>query len=213
VAVMPNEPQTFSDPCAALAFFTALQALWQPLALLQPPALPALVPVVTWYVDHIRFPQCFQPRLVLLNHDPSDWIQRIRSVWVDVVLPQQVMHVHLVQPAPPDMPSHLAAHLLVVQQPIAAFRSVIITSFDSDALQGHASRHATMAPTPVAFPTVLALAYHDTVCQQPQNECAVWVGNDELAPTEQLPLIDGHSVVLALHRHHLPLPAGGTVWE
>ena len=68
-------------------------------------------------------------------------------------------------------------------------------------------------PTPVAFPTVLALAYHDTVCQQPQNECAVWVGNDELAPTEQLPLIDGHSVVLALHRHHLPLPAGGTVWE
>jgi len=213
VAVMPNEPQIFIDPCTALAFFTALQALWQPLALLQPPALPALVPVVTWYVDHIRFPQCFQPRLVLLNHDPSDWIQRIRSVWVDVVLPQHVMHVHLVQPAPPDMPSHLAAHLLVVQQPIAEFRSVIITSFDSDALQGHASRHATMAPTPVAFPTVLALAYHDTVCQQPQNECAVWVGNDELAPTEQLPLIDGHSVVLALHRHHLPLPAGGTVWE
>ena len=63
VAVMPNEPQTFIDPCSALAFFTALQALWQPLALLQPPALPALVPVVTWYVDHIRFPQCFQPRI------------------------------------------------------------------------------------------------------------------------------------------------------
>ena len=139
------------DPCSALAFFTALQALWQPLAILQPPALPALVPVVTWYVDHIRFPQCFQPRLVLLNHDPSDWIQRIRSVWVDVVLPQHVMHVHLVQPAPPDMPPHLAAHLVVVQQPIATFRSVIITSFDSDAVQGHASRHATMAPTPVAF--------------------------------------------------------------
>ena len=94
----------------------------------------------------------FQPRLVLLNHDPSDWIQRIRSVWVDVVLPQQVMHVHLVQPAPPDMPSHLAAHLLVAQQPIAAFRSVIITSFDSDALQGHASRHATMASNPSCFP-------------------------------------------------------------
>jgi len=45
VAVMPNEPQTFVDPCSALAFFTALQALWQPLAILQPPALPALVPV------------------------------------------------------------------------------------------------------------------------------------------------------------------------
>ena len=212
-AVMPNEPQTFVDPCSALAFFTALQALWQPLALLQPPALPALVPVVTWYVDHIRFPQCFQPRLVLLNHDPTDWIQRIRSVWIDVVMPQHVMHVHLVQPAPPDMPPHLAAHLIVVQQPIATFRSVVFTSFDSDAAQGHSNRHATMAPTPVAFPTVLALAYHDTVCQQPQNECAVWVGNDELGPTEQLPLIDGHSVVLALHRHHMPLPEGATTWD
>ena len=92
------------------------------------------------------------------------------------------------------MPTHLAAHLMVVQQPIATFRSVLITSFDSDAAQGQSNRHATMAPTPVAFPTVLALAYHDTVCQQPQNECAVWVGNDELSPTEQLPLIDGHSV-------------------
>ena len=39
VAVMPNEPQTFIDPCSALAFFTALQALWQPLAILQPPSL------------------------------------------------------------------------------------------------------------------------------------------------------------------------------
>ena len=39
VAVMPNEPQTFIDPCGALAFFTALQALWQPLAILQPPSL------------------------------------------------------------------------------------------------------------------------------------------------------------------------------
>jgi len=213
VAVMPNEPQTFIDPCSALAFFTALQALWQPLALLQPPALPALVPVVTWYVDHIRFPQCFQPRLVLLNHDPTDWIQRIRSVWVDVVMPQHAMHLHLVQPAPPDMPTHLAAHLMVVQQPIATFRSVLITSFDSDAAQGQSNRHATMAPTPVAFPTVLALAYHDTVCQQPQNECAVWVGNDELSPTEQLPLIDGHSVVLALHRHHMPLPEGAHAWD
>ena len=213
VAVMPNEPQTFIDPCSALAFFTALQALWQPLAILQPPTMPALVPVVTWYNDHIRFPQCFQPRLVLLNHDPNDWVQRIRSVWIDVVSPQHAMHVHLVRPAPPDMPTHLAAHIVVVQQPIATFRSVLITSFDSDAAQGQSNRHATMAPTPVAFPTVLALAYHDTVCQQPQNESAVWVGNDELSPTEQLPLIDGHSVVLALHRHHMPLPEGPHAWN
>ena len=213
VAVMPNEPQTFVDPCSALAFFTALQALWQPLAVLQPPALPALVPVVTWYVDHIRFPQCFRPRLVLLNDDPADWLQRIRSVWIDLVMPQHVMHVHLVQPAPPDMPAHLAAHLILVQQPIDTFRSVIITSFDSDNVQGHVNRHATMAPTPIAFSTVLALAYHDTVCQQPQNECTVWVGNDEPGPTEQLPLMDGHSLVLALHRHHMPLPEGGNTWD
>ena len=205
VAAFPNAPGVYVEPFDALAFFTALQALWQPIALLQPPALPALVPVVTWYLDHVRFPQCFQPRMVLLNDNPEDWVQRIRSAWVDVIMPQHIMHVHLVQPAPPDMPAHIAAHLIVVQQPLEHFRSVLITCLDSEQPNDPVSRHATIAPTPVAFNTVLALAYHEVVCQQQVNECAVWIGDDELLPGGELPLTDGHALIVALHRHVQPI--------
>ena len=97
VTVFPNEPNLFIEARDALSFFNALQAYWQPLALLQPPERPAMIPVVTWYLDHIRHPQCFQPRFVLLNENPEDWIQRIRSAWMDLVLPQHLMHIHVVQ--------------------------------------------------------------------------------------------------------------------
>ena len=213
VAVLPNEPHTFLVPADALSFFTHLQALWQPLALLHPPHMPALVPVVTWYIDHIRFPQCFQPRYVLLNADPNDWIQRIRSAWMDLVLPQNIMHIHIVQPAVLDMPTHLAAHLIIVQQPVADFKSILISSIDSDMPGVPATSHASLSPTPVAYNTVLALAYYDTVCQQQQNECAAWVGHTELTPEFPLPLIDGHAVVVALHRHPVPIQDRDTAWD
>ena len=213
VTVSPNDPGTFVDPYDALPFFTALQSHWQPLALLQPPELPALVPVITWYIDHIRFPQCFQPRLVLLNHNPADWIQRLRSVWVDLILPQQLMHVHIVQPPPPEMPMHVAAHLLIVQQPIEQFRAVLITTYDSALPDEPPINHASITPTPVAFSTVIALAYRDTVCQHPNVDCAVWVGEEELPQPEERPVINGHSLVVAVHRHHQPMPAGETEWE
>ena len=213
VTVSPNDPGTFVNPYEALPFFTALQSHWQPLALLQPPELPALVPVITWYIDHIRFPQCFQPRLVLLNHNPADWIQRLRSVWVDLILPQQLMHVHIVQPPPPEMPMHVAAHLLIVQQPIEQFRAVLITTYDSALPDEPPINHASITPTPVAFSTVIALAYRDTVCQHPNVDCAVWVGEEELPQPEERHVINGHSLVVAVHRHNQPMPAGGTEWD
>jgi len=211
--VPPNDPGAFVNPWEALPFFTTLQSQWQPLALLQPPELPALVPIVTWYVDHIRFPQCFQPRLVLLNHNPEDWIQRMRSVWVDLIMPQHLMHVHLVQPPPPEMPAHIAAHILIVQQPIEQFRAALITTYDSALPTEPPVSHASITPTPVAFPTVIALAYRDTVCQHPNVDCAVWVGDFELPMQEERPVVNGHSIVVSVHRHPPPLPAGETEWD
>ena len=213
VTVWPNDPNTFVDAQAAMAFFTALQAHWQPLALLNPPAMPALVPVVTWYLDHIRYPQCFQPRLVLLNHNPTDWIQRIRSVWIDLVMPDHLMTLHLVQPHPPEMPAHIAAHILVVQQPMAPFRSTLFTTFDSALPMEPPRSHATIAPTPIAFATVTALAYRDVDCQQAFNDCAAWVGQHELPQNEDRPIINGHSIILAVHRRPLPIPDAPAIWD
>ena len=213
VTVFPNEPNLFIDARDALSFFDALQAHWQPLVLLQPPERPALIPVITWYLDHIRFPQCFQPRIVLLNDNPEDWIQRIRSAWMDVVLTQQLMHIHLVQPHPPEMPGHIAAHLLIVQQPIEQFRSVLISTFDSALPHEPPATHASIVPTPVAYTTLIALAYRDDACSQQHVTCAAWVGEDELQPHADRPVINGHSLVVAVHRHPLPIADGEAPWD
>jgi hypothetical protein len=73
--------------------------------------------------------------------------------------------------------------------------------------------HASITPTPVAFSTVIALAYRDTVCQHPNVDCAVWVGEEELPQPEERHVINGHSLVVAVHRHNQPMPAGGTEWD
>ena len=213
VTVWPNDPTTFEDAHAAMAFFTALQAYWQPLALLNPPAMPALVPVVTWYLDHIRYPQCFQQRVVLLNHNPADWIQRIRSVWMDLVMPEHLMTLHLVQPHPPEMPTHIAAHILVVQQPMSPFRSTLLTTFDSAFPMEPPRSHATIAPTPLAFATVTALAYREVDCQHAFTDCAAWVGEHELPQNEDRPIINGHSIVLAVHRRPMPILDAPEYWD
>ena len=212
-AVRPNDPGVFTNPQEALPFITALQAYWQPLALLQPSELPSLVPIVTWYIDHIRFPQCFQPRLVLLNDNPEDWIQRIRSVWIDLIVPQHIMHVHIVQPPPPEMPPHIAAHILVVQQPIERFRSVLISSYDSALPTEPPVQHASITPSPLAFNTLVALAYRDAVCNNPLVDCAAWVGDIELLPNQEREVIDGHSLVIAVHRHLQPIQQNDTGWD
>ena len=212
ITVWPNDPATYLDASDALSFFTTLQAYWQPLALLNPPAMPALVPVVTWYLDHIRYPQCFQPRLALLNHNPADWIQRIRSVWTDIVLPDHLMTLYIVQPHPPDMPPHFAAHILLVQQPIGNFRSTLITTIDSAFPLEPPRSHASIAPTPVAFSTVTALAYKENDCQHAFNDCAVWVGEEELPQNEERHIQNGQSIILAVHRRPQPIQDEPEIW-
>ena len=162
-------------------------------------------PIVTWYIDHIRFPQCFQPRLVLLNDNPEDWMQRIRSVCIDLIVPQHIMHVHIVQPPPPEMPPHIAAHILVVQQPIERFRSVLISSYDSALPTEPPVQHASVTPSPLAFSTLVALAYRDAVCNNPLVDCAAWVGDIELLPHQEREVINGHSFLIKRGRSSMAI--------
>jgi len=47
---------------------------WQQLASLRPgAALQQMAPIITWFVDHDRFPQCFRPREVFIPAHPSAW--------------------------------------------------------------------------------------------------------------------------------------------
>ena len=60
--VPPLRAGTPANSFEFLTFHSALQSLWQPLSILGPPGTRPIVPVITWYIDHIRYPQCFEPR-------------------------------------------------------------------------------------------------------------------------------------------------------
>ena len=191
------------SPWEALPFFAHLQALWQPLSLLSPPDISPSVLVTTWFLDHIRYPQCFESRQVRLSQDPFEWLRQIRQPWFDVILPTETIYFHIVQPPPPQAEPDVAAHIILVQQPIDGFRSVLLTLFDSAFIGAQTDRYASMAPTPLAFPTLVGLAYRDIDCADPANTCDAWVGREELLPHEQRDIVDGLSVTVAIHR---PIP-------
>lgn len=200
----PRNPEVTS-PWDSLPFFGYLQALWQPIALLSSDMLSPAVRVTTWYLDHTRYPQCFVSREASLTGDPTLWLRQMRRIWYDVILPHDPLHFHIVQPPPPSMQPDVAAHVLLVQQPHHGFRSALVTLFDSAFVGAQPDRFATMTPSPLAFPTLIGLAYRDIDCQDPANTCDAWVGREELHPTETKDVIDGHSLVVSVHRR---LPAG-----
>lgn len=176
VATDPSNANQICDHFAALTFFAALQALWQPIAVRTMAHVPPLVAIQTWYLDHIRYPQNFVSRTVLLPANPEDWIQRMRSVWHDVILPGCLLHFVIVQPDPPLLELTTAAHILIVQQPINGFKATLFTVFDSAMPMQPPTRFASIAPSPLPQSTLLALAYRDIHCQLPTIECSTWVG-------------------------------------
>ena len=213
VEIDPSNGNQICDHFAALFFFATLQALWQPIALQAMPHTPPLVAIQTWYLDHIRYPQNFVSRTVLLPANPEEWIQRMRSVWHDVILPGCHVHFVIVQPDPPLLELTTAAHVLIVQQPISGFKATLFTVFDSAMPMQPRTRFASIAPSPLPQSTLLALAYRDIDCQQPTIDCSTWVGDEEILPGQTAPIIDGHSLAVAVHQHHRPGPDDAATWD
>ena len=212
IAQDPRNPAVAS-PWDSLPFHGYLQALWQPLSLLSPDATRPVVRVTTWYLDHIRYPQSFEARDAGLTGDPHGWLRQMRRLWYDVILPHDPLHFHIVQPHPPSMQMDVAAHIILVQQPVEGFKSVLITLFDSAFIGEQVDRFATMAPSPITFPTLVGLAYRDIDCQDPANTCDAWVGREELHPTAQREVINGHSLVVSVHRGVFAPEGAGDPWQ
>ena len=208
----PRNPAVTS-PWDSLPFHGYLQVLWQPLALLSPDATRPVVRVTTWYLDHIRYPQSFEARDASLTGDPHGWLRQMRRLWYDVILPHDPLHYHIIQPHPPNMQTDVAAHIILVQQPVEGFRSVLITLFDSAFIGAQVDRFATMAPLPITFPMLVGLAYRDVDCQDPANTCDAWVGREELHPTAQREVINGHSLVVSVHRGIFAPGGAGDPWQ
>eukprot|EP00435_Cladocopium_sp_Y103_P046244 s495_g13.t1 len=200
------------EVAAQQIFVDELQAFCTPLSKLGPAVRAATAPVITWFVDHVRFPQCFAARLVQLYDNPQEWTELIKRAWHDAILPQHEVHFHLVTPAPEQMEVYAAAHVLVVQQPVPGFRTVLVTTFDS-AIPGTNRRHASMCPQEMTRFFLLGLAFLDQECTHPHNTCSAWVGAHEIEQDEVIGVPNGQSLTVAIHRHIADADVPPDVWE
>lgn len=208
-----TSPMRTAEGFASLTFHSVLQSAWQPLSLLSARPHDPSVTVVTWFLDHIRFPQCFAARAVQLYHDPEQWTHTLELAWQDLILHDHPIHFHLVQPDPIEPEPDVALHVLIVQQSVPHFDSVLVSVIDS-ALQGMPpQRHASMAPHMLPCDTVLGIAYKDQDCGHPSNTCSVWIGDRELLPHEVLPVYNGLALTVAIHRHIAPDPDNPDPWD
>lgn len=211
--VPPLRQGTPADSFEFLHFHTVLQSAWQPLSLLSAQPHDPAVTVVTWYVDHIRFPQCFAARAVQLYQDPEEWTHLMRQAWNDLLLPDQPLHFHVVQPQPIEPEPDVALHVLLVQQPVQHFDTVLITIVDSEFAGFPPQRHASMAPHVIPYQVLLGIAYKDQECSHPRNTCSAWIGDQEILQHEDVPLVDGLSLTVAIHRHIDPDPQDLDPWD
>ena len=206
-----QEPPTALDPGQALMFHGAMQAFWQPLSVTRPAGTPPMVPVVTWYIDHVHMPHCFRSRIVWLGYDVPSWARIIRGEWTDVILPDEPITFHIVQPEVPEKPPFIATHIILAQQEINGFRSVLLSIYDSNSPTVLHSQYATMGPELILWSTLIGMANLDRDCQNPRVDCAAWVGNDPLLVNQPLPVLNGHSLTVAVHRHITPIT--GDIWN
>ena len=173
VTILPPFQQgTAACPFAYLTFHSVLQSAWQPLSLLSAQLHDPSVTVVTWFLDHIRYPQSFASIDVQLYHDPEEWLYIMERAWHDVILPDMPLHFHIVQPNPIQMEPEVAMHVLLVQQPVPNFDSVLISLVDSQFAGLPPRRHASMAPHLLPYTTLLGIAYQERECRHPQNTCS-----------------------------------------
>ena len=190
----------------------SLQAKWdsyaRPLASSQEQA----ATVVVWFLDHIRFPQCFQSRPVMLFQDSQEWETLLLHAWRDLLLPARLVQIHVVFPDPEDDDPLVLAHIILTQQAIEGFKSILISTYDSS-MPGVVRIHASMAPTLLSRHTLYALTYLERDCPAVQNTCSAWHGNHELTQHEPFPIANGMAMIVAIHRHVHPQPDDPDPWE
>lgn len=211
-AAISLDPLFYDQAKKALSIAPETLYRWQSLLKLKPSGTPPMAPVITWMVDHERFPQCLLPRQVHLHAQPNAWKDKIAHAWADLLLPDQPVLINSVTPNPIAMEAHVAAHVIVTQQPQPGFETILLTTLDS-ALPGAHRRHATMAPSLLSRNNVLALAFIGPDCNDPTAECDAWIADEPLEHDALQPVGNAQSCTAAIHRHVYPQPDEPDPWD
>lgn len=179
-------------------FETELVPLWRHHAVEGPGGMERVAKVVSWYNDHQGYPLCAQPRLVQLFEDPLEWRALLMRAWIDLVDHAFDVHFFVVNPRPPYDMADVTAHVLLVQRPLADFKSVHISVLDDAVQAGFPRQWALIMPNQLMFQTGLDIMGYGYLCSPTSfgAVCSLWHGDQEI--TQEAAFATTHGMALSL---------------
>eukprot|EP00435_Cladocopium_sp_Y103_P015128 s3107_g3.t1 len=191
-------------------FVQPLYHAWDRLAVFGPGHVERSAFVAVWYLDHLRFPQCFTCRAVRLYADVEEWETHILNRWNDHRIPNLDHLLHVVPLEPRDLEDRIAAHVIISQQVVPDFKSLLMSTSDSDVFQGQVQRFATIGTAVQDRRSMFALAFRAQDCHPAQrdNLCRAWIGHHELLRDVRVGVDHGDPLAMQIVR-----PVSPDVWE
>ena len=184
-------------------FLQDLRPFWEHFAAAEVEEEGRVLYVQTWYADHERFPRCDSSRAVRLTASPWDWAEKLAEAWDDRVDPDNIIDLYMIQPRPRSTSwtdDEAVPHILLLQNPHPARRSIHIFSVDTSNPTSAATSFVTSAPFPlrkVDFFDILGIADRSMISSL--VDCAVWHGDIELDHVQQYPNRHGASFIVILN--------------
>eukprot|EP00435_Cladocopium_sp_Y103_P042425 s1518_g11.t1 len=178
---------------------------WQNAAQDAPGGLERMARVLTWFNDHHRYPLCADPREVALFDDVLEWRALMTRAWMDLITDEQQLHFFIVIPTPLFDDERICAHVLLVQDPHADFKSVLVSIFDDAIASGTPRRWALMLPNTLHRQQLIDIMGYGSFCL-PRSlgaTCSLWHGDQEVL--DQGVFVTTHGMSLALMVQRLPL--------
>ncbi|CAL1138089.1 unnamed protein product [Cladocopium goreaui] len=159
--------------------------------------------VMTWYADTERWPRCPEARAVQLPSDLSQWMTRLIEAWDDRADPDEVFHLHMIQPQPQTTfwEDHPAPHVLVIQQPMPDRRSLHFTASNTERSTSQPLQFVDTLAHPATQSSVLqAAGWDDQLGLLHHIQYEIWWGNDIIMQEGFAHLRNGNALtVIARH--------------
>ena len=178
-------------------FVQTLHSLWIQDAFAWEQETPA-TRVLTWFVDHrYPFPKCVNPRAVVLFDDLDSWEQRIRDAWSEMIHSELTLELHVVSPQPHRMERGTAAHVLLVQAPVAEWSTTLVSVCDPLSVTD-LWRIAVTTPEHIMYNHIVNAVFPDGFgCGQAlSRQCSLWYERFKFHLGHAYPYGTGSSLLL-----------------
>eukprot|EP00435_Cladocopium_sp_Y103_P010921 s3128_g2.t2 len=154
---------------------------------------PFLFRVQTWFCDHFRMPRSNEGRIVQLPVEADSWKPTLYAAWSDWILPGIDVQYYVVQPEPPSAALDVVAHVIIAQNQLPDFVSVLISSLAPEDDPYFPSHRVVKLPRIVDHWMLVHEGGLMLYCPPfaPQMHCSSWIGPTQITPHALRPSMSG----------------------